>query len=180
MDRRSDNATSVDVEIDPHCRRLGRSQTDFALQSIVECRAAKAKRVAVLLRWSRPGHGLGPTRLFEFANSMKGAAAGGLPRDAAVEDAGNRHGKPQNAAAARRVEDGPECECMSLKTPTQANFSSALGGHKRAAQMAITQHFAQSASTHPGVAQAAATGFRLSKTSRPARAAGGHMCVACV
>ena len=28
-DRRSDNATSVDVEIDPHRRRL--SQTDFAL-----------------------------------------------------------------------------------------------------------------------------------------------------
>ena len=47
---RSDNATSVDVEIDPHHRRPGRSQTDFALQAIVECRAAKAKRVAVLLR----------------------------------------------------------------------------------------------------------------------------------
>ena len=43
VDRRSYNATSVDVEIDPHCRRLGRSQTDFALQAIVECRAAKAK-----------------------------------------------------------------------------------------------------------------------------------------
>ena len=28
VDRRSYNATSVDVEIDPHCRRLGRSQTD--------------------------------------------------------------------------------------------------------------------------------------------------------
>ena len=38
VDRRSDNATSVDVEIDPHCRRLGRSQTDFALQAIVERR----------------------------------------------------------------------------------------------------------------------------------------------
>ena len=55
MDRRSDNATSVDVEIDPHCRRLGRSQTDFALQAIVECRAAEAKRVAVLLRWHADG-----------------------------------------------------------------------------------------------------------------------------
>ena len=55
MDRRSDNATSVDVEIDPHCRRLGRSQTDFAFQAIVECRAAKAKRVAVLLRWHADG-----------------------------------------------------------------------------------------------------------------------------
>jgi len=36
VDRRSDDATSVDVEIDPHRRRLGRSQTDFALQAIVE------------------------------------------------------------------------------------------------------------------------------------------------
>jgi len=57
VDRRSDNATSVDVEIDSHCRRLGRSQTDFALPAIVECRAAKAtrKRVAVLLRWHADG-----------------------------------------------------------------------------------------------------------------------------
>ena len=28
VDRRSDNATSVDAEIDPHRRRFGRSQTD--------------------------------------------------------------------------------------------------------------------------------------------------------
>jgi hypothetical protein len=39
-------------------RRLasGRSQTDFALQAIVECRAsaAKAKGIAVLLRWPGP------------------------------------------------------------------------------------------------------------------------------
>jgi len=34
VDGRSDNATSVDVEIDPHCHRLGRSQTDFALQAM--------------------------------------------------------------------------------------------------------------------------------------------------
>ena len=34
VDRRSDNATSVDVEIDPHRRRLGRSQTDFALRAL--------------------------------------------------------------------------------------------------------------------------------------------------
>jgi len=39
----SDNTTSVDVEIHPHRRRLGRSQTDFALQAIVECRAATRK-----------------------------------------------------------------------------------------------------------------------------------------
>ena len=71
MDRRSDNATSVDVEIDPHRRRLGRSQTDFALQAIVECRAAKAKRVAVLLRWHadggevRRGRAVGETQKLE-------------------------------------------------------------------------------------------------------------------
>jgi len=41
VDRRSDNATSVDVEIDPHRRRLGRSQTDFALQAFVECRSRR-------------------------------------------------------------------------------------------------------------------------------------------
>ena len=43
--------------IDPHssCRRLGRSQTDFALQAIVECRAAKSKGIAVLLRWHADG-----------------------------------------------------------------------------------------------------------------------------
>ena len=29
VDRRSDNATSVDVEIDPHRLRLGRRQTDY-------------------------------------------------------------------------------------------------------------------------------------------------------
>ena len=37
VDRRSDNATSVDVEVDPHRRRvvirLGRSQTVFPLQA---------------------------------------------------------------------------------------------------------------------------------------------------
>ena len=44
MDRRiGDSATSVNVEVDPHPRRLGRSQTDFVFQAIVECRAAKAK-----------------------------------------------------------------------------------------------------------------------------------------
>ena len=49
VDRRSDNATSLDVEIvrlseiDPHRRRLGRSQTDFALQAAVECRAGESE-----------------------------------------------------------------------------------------------------------------------------------------
>ena len=37
VDRRSENTTPVDVEIDPHRRRLGRRQTDFALQAIVKC-----------------------------------------------------------------------------------------------------------------------------------------------
>ena len=49
VDRRSDNATSVDVEIDPHRRRLGRSQTDFALrlQAIVECLLVAKHRSAL-------------------------------------------------------------------------------------------------------------------------------------
>jgi len=54
VDRRSDNATSVDVEIDPHSRRLGRSQTDFALQA---CRMPRGGSetsrsvVALASRW---------------------------------------------------------------------------------------------------------------------------------
>ena len=47
VDRRSDNATSVDVEINPHCRRLGRSQTDFALQASETSRSV----VALACRW---------------------------------------------------------------------------------------------------------------------------------
>ena len=42
--------TAVDIEIDPQGRRFSRRQTDFALQAIVECRAAKAKGVAVFHR----------------------------------------------------------------------------------------------------------------------------------
>ena len=41
MDRRSDHATAVDVEINPQRHRLSRSQTNFALEAIVECRVAK-------------------------------------------------------------------------------------------------------------------------------------------
>ena len=67
VDRRSDNApTSVDIDIDPHRRRLGRSQTDFAGQAIVECRARRkrnesqcccagmpvAVKCAVVSRWA--------------------------------------------------------------------------------------------------------------------------------
>jgi len=42
---------------DPQCCRFRRSQTQFALQAIVERRAAVAKRiaVAVLLRWHSEG-----------------------------------------------------------------------------------------------------------------------------
>ena len=54
VDRRSENATPVDVEIDPHRRRLGRRQTDFALQAIVECRRKRNEShsvVALACRW---------------------------------------------------------------------------------------------------------------------------------
>ena len=43
VDRRSDDATAVDVEINPQRRRLSRSRTNFALEAIVEYRAARAK-----------------------------------------------------------------------------------------------------------------------------------------
>ena len=46
---------SQDIEIDPQSRRFRRSQTHFALQAVVERRAAEAKRVAVLLRWHSDG-----------------------------------------------------------------------------------------------------------------------------
>ena len=55
--RRRHNATAVDIEmcvgdieIDLQCRRFSHRQTNFALQTVVECRAAIAtrKRVAVL------------------------------------------------------------------------------------------------------------------------------------
>ena len=55
MSRGSYDAAAVDVEIDPQCCRFGRSQTNFALQGIVERRAAVAKRIAVLLRWQSEG-----------------------------------------------------------------------------------------------------------------------------
>jgi len=36
VDRRSDHATAVDVEINPQRHRLSRSQTNFALEAMVE------------------------------------------------------------------------------------------------------------------------------------------------
>jgi hypothetical protein len=53
--RHSRTAVTVDVEIIPQRRRLRRSQTDFALEAIVEFRAAKAKCIAGLLRWHTDG-----------------------------------------------------------------------------------------------------------------------------
>ena len=43
VDRRSDDATAVYVEINPQRRRLSRSRTNFALEAIVEYREARAK-----------------------------------------------------------------------------------------------------------------------------------------
>ena len=50
MDRRCDDATAVGVEINPQRRRLSRSQTNFALEAIVECRAANRSAVALAYR----------------------------------------------------------------------------------------------------------------------------------
>ena len=49
------DAAAGDIEIDPQCRRFRRSQTNFALQAVVERRAAVAKGIAVLLRWHSDG-----------------------------------------------------------------------------------------------------------------------------
>ena len=51
VSRGSYDAAAIDVEIDPQSCRFRRSQTNFALEAIVERRAAVAKRIAVLLRW---------------------------------------------------------------------------------------------------------------------------------
>ena len=52
---RGDYATDVDIEVDPQRRRFGRSQSNFALQSLLEGRAAKAELVRVVLRWHSNG-----------------------------------------------------------------------------------------------------------------------------
>ena len=57
-----DNATAVDIKADPQRRRFvrsesdfGRSVSDFALQSMMEGRAAKTELVRVVLRWDSRG-----------------------------------------------------------------------------------------------------------------------------
>ena len=48
--------TAVDVEVDPSRRRLGRRESDFALERLVECRAFVPTRVRlVALRWHSSG-----------------------------------------------------------------------------------------------------------------------------
>ena len=56
-DERAGGATMLQPLMlsDPQCCRFRRSQTHFALQAIVERRAAVAKRIAVLLRWHSEG-----------------------------------------------------------------------------------------------------------------------------
>ena len=78
MDRRSDNATSVDVEIDPHCRRLGRSQTDFALQAIMIIGLWSVRFPPVLVRTGRrlPVQALGERRVLV---TVTGYPRGGAP-----------------------------------------------------------------------------------------------------
>ncbi len=51
-------ATALDIEVDhdPQRRRFGRRESDFALQRLVEGRAAKTKHVRVVaLRWHARG-----------------------------------------------------------------------------------------------------------------------------
>ena len=52
QEERLTNSTSVDVEVDPHRRRLGRSQTNFALQAIENAESEKNRSVVALAcRW---------------------------------------------------------------------------------------------------------------------------------
>ena len=50
-----DYATTDDVEVDTQCRRFCRRESDFALQTLVEGRAAKTELVRVKLRWHSCG-----------------------------------------------------------------------------------------------------------------------------
>ena len=51
-----DHATTLNIEVDPQRLRFGRRESDFALQILVEGRAAKPERVrVVLLRWHSSG-----------------------------------------------------------------------------------------------------------------------------
>jgi len=43
-----DYATAVDIEVNPQLLRLGRRESDFALQALVEGRASKTERVRVV------------------------------------------------------------------------------------------------------------------------------------
>jgi hypothetical protein len=49
-------ATFLNIKVDPQRRRFGRRESDFALQALIEGRAAKPERVQVfLLRWHSSG-----------------------------------------------------------------------------------------------------------------------------
>ena len=50
QEERLTNSTSVDVEVDLHRRRLGRSQTNFALQAIENAESEKNRSVVALAR----------------------------------------------------------------------------------------------------------------------------------
>jgi hypothetical protein len=45
-----DDATAVDIEVNPQRRRFGRSESDFALQALIECPAQLEKEGAEICR----------------------------------------------------------------------------------------------------------------------------------
>ncbi len=46
--------TTLDIEVDPSCRRFGCRESEFALQRLVECRTLETERVRlVALRFSK-------------------------------------------------------------------------------------------------------------------------------
>jgi len=81
-----DYATALNIEVDPQRRRLGRHESDLALQILVECRASKPERVRdVLLRWHSSGSqvhlslpvGLQKKKMHKFAVNAGGGADNG-------------------------------------------------------------------------------------------------------
>jgi hypothetical protein len=50
-----DDATAADIVVNPQHRHFGRRESDFALQGLIECSAAKTELVRVALLWHSCG-----------------------------------------------------------------------------------------------------------------------------
>jgi hypothetical protein len=110
-------ATALNIEVDAQRRRFGRRESDCALQTLIEDRAAKPERVQViLLRWHssgievRLGLPVGLSLPAEPASSMprwmargKGGLHASLPREALEKKESISHGRGAWQIFNRRV-----------------------------------------------------------------------------